>query len=171
MLGLLLSMLAFALSWRLARRSVGAGMVIVLAVGYGYGLVRAVVFDGLSHFIFDAAVAGLYAARLGQIHEITSNRGLGTFYQWLALLIAWPFVILLMGLAFPVHPLIQLVGLRAAIWFLPFLIIGTQVTAADLRLITRALALLNVVALAFGLGEYLYGLEAFVPRNAATDLI
>jgi hypothetical protein len=63
------------------------------------------------------------------------------------------------------------VGLRAAVWFLPFLLVGVQASAADLVLVTRSLALLNLVALAIGLGEYFLGLEAFLPGNASTALI
>jgi hypothetical protein len=170
-MGLILCALALALTWFFGRRSVGAGMVVLLAAGYGYGLVRAVVFDGFSHFIFDAAIAGLYAARLPQASGLVRIPRLKPLYQWVAFLIGWPFVALAIGLALPVHPLIQLVGLRAAMWFLPFLIIGTQVTWADLRVMTRALALLNLIALAFGVGEYLFGLETFLPHNAATALM
>ncbi len=113
-MGLLLSALAFALSWQFGRRSVGAGMVVLLAVGYSYALVRAVVFDGFSHFIFDAAMVGFYAARCPQAIGLTRIPELRPFYQWVAFLIGWPFVVLVVGMAFPVHPLIQLVGLRAA---------------------------------------------------------
>jgi hypothetical protein len=146
-------------------------MAAVLAVGYSYGWVRAVLHDGFSHFIFDAAIAGLYAARLPQASALTQIPRLRPLYQWVAFLIGWPFVALAIGMTLPLHPLIQLVGLRAAIWFLPFLLIGMQANSADAKLITRALAILNLVALAIGLGEYLFGIEAFLPRNATTDLI
>ncbi len=170
-MGLFLSILAFALSWQFGRRSVGAGMVVVLAVGYSYGLMRARVFDGFSHFMFDAAVLGLYVARFADIGGRTRMPADRSFYQWVAFLIVWPFVVLAIGMVFPVPFLIQLVGLRAAIWFLPFLLVGMQTGPADLRVITRGLALLNLVALAFGLGEYFFGIETFLPQNAATELI
>jgi hypothetical protein len=146
-------------------------MVVVLAVGYSYGLVRARVFDGFSHFMFDAAVLGLYAARLADVSAVIRMPAQRAFYQWVGFLIGWPFVILAIGIVFPVHFLIQLVGLRAAIWFLPFLLIGMQIGPADLRVITRGLALFNLVALAFGLAEYFFGIETFLPRNAATELV
>src|SRR5438046_6546276 len=94
-----------------------------------------------------------------------------SIYQWVAFLMGWPFIALLIGMAFSVHPLIQLIGLRAAVWFLPFVFVGLQTRSADLTLITRGLALLNLAALAFGLGEYFLGLEAFLPRNVAPELI
>jgi hypothetical protein len=170
-MGLFLSILAFVLSWQFGRRSLGVGMVVVLAVGYSYGLVRARVSDGFSHFMFDAAVLGLYAARFVDVSGLTRMTADRSFYQWVGFLIGWPFVVLAIGIVFPVPFLIQLVGLRAAIWFLPFLLIGTQMGPADLRVITRGLALFNLVALAFGLAEYFFGIEPFLPRNAATELI
>jgi hypothetical protein len=80
-------------------------------------------------------------------------------------------VIFCLGLFFPQHPLIQLVGLRAAIWFLPFLLLGATVLPRDLTLIARTLAVLNLVALAFAVGEYFLGLERFFPRNAVTAIM
>src|SRR5262249_3055153 len=99
-MGLLLCVLAFTLSWFSARRSVGAGMVVVLAAGYSYGWLRAVVFDGFSHFIFDCAMSALYTARFAEFARLAQNLGLRPFYQWVALLIGWPFIVLLIGMAY-----------------------------------------------------------------------
>jgi hypothetical protein len=168
-MGLTLSLLAFATSWLCGRRSLGAGMAVVLATGYSYAILRANFFDGYSHFIFDCAVLALYMARL-TLPGAFPARARGLAY-WVAALTGWP--ILLFGLfAFsPQHPLIQLVGLRGAIWFLPFLLLGATARAGDLTVIARALAILNLVALGFAVGEYVLGLEPFFPRNAMTDLM
>jgi hypothetical protein len=69
------------------------------------------------------------------------------------------------------HPLIQLVGLRGAVLFLPMLVIGARLRADDLLAIARAAAILNVVAFAFAAAEWLFGIEPFFPHNAVTELI
>src|SRR5439155_7983249 len=106
-MGLLLSIVAFVLSWLAGRRSVGAGMVVLLSVGYSYGLVRAVVFDGFSHLIFDAATLGLYAARFDHAVSLSRVSEMRSIYQCVAFLMGWPFIALLIGMAFSVHPLLQ----------------------------------------------------------------
>jgi hypothetical protein len=69
------------------------------------------------------------------------------------------------------HPLIQLVGLRGNMFLLPFLVIGAWLGRADARRLTLWLAVLNHVALAFAVAEYIRGVPAFYPRNAVTELI
>jgi hypothetical protein len=170
-MGLILVLVAFTAAFFARGRSLGAGLAVVLTVGYVYGMVRAVVFDGFSHFMFDAAMAGLYVSHFSRPDAWAPPPGAKPLFQWAVCLMGWPFVALLIGLALPVHPLIQLVGLRAAVWFLPFLLMGVQLTPRDVTAITRTLAVLNLVALAFGVGEYVLGIEAFLPRNAATALI
>jgi hypothetical protein len=170
-MGLVLSVAALILAWSFGRRSLGAGMVVVLVVGYFYGFLRAQIHDGFSHFAFDAAVLGLYLARFAQpgaLRPRPENRGL---YNWTLLLLGWP--VLMMGLwfVFPIHPLIQLVGLRAAVWFVPVLLLGATARADDLVAITRAMAVLNLVALLFATGEYFLGLEPFFPHNAVTKIM
>src|SRR5437588_12898355 len=102
-MGLLLCLLAFALSCLLGARSVGAGMAFVLAVGYSYGMVRAVVFDGFSYFVFDAAVLGFYLARLPHLEHLAARSEARSFYIWAGVLIGWPFLVLAIGIASPVH--------------------------------------------------------------------
>ncbi len=62
MIGFAFCFVAFVATFRQTRRSLGAGMVALLSIGYSYGLLRARVSDVGGHFIFDAALAGLYAA-------------------------------------------------------------------------------------------------------------
>jgi hypothetical protein len=169
-MGLLLSGLAFFAAFLGARRSVGAGMVAVLTAGYFYGFLRARFFDGFSHFIFDAAVLGLYLGHFARTGTLRPPHA-PDLYQWVTALLAWPVVIFGLGVLYPQHVLIQLVGLRAAVWFLPFLLLGSWARLADLTPVARAVAVLNLVALLVAVGEYFLGLEAFLPRNAVTELM
>jgi hypothetical protein len=170
-MGIVLAPFTLVMSWAWGQRSVGAGMAVVLTAGYFYGIARARIHDGFSHFLFDCAVLGCYLAYFARAGLRPPHAGLKALYQWAAVLVGWPCLVLVVGLLSPTHPLIQLVGLRAAVWFLPFLLVGARAGAGDLRVITRALALLNLAALAVGLGEYFLGIEAFLPENASTELI
>jgi hypothetical protein len=158
------------MSWLCGRRSLGAGMAAVLTTGYFYGILRARYLDGFSHFIFDAAVLGLYLARLTLPNALAppyARRLAG----WTWVLVGWPLVLFGLCFLYPQHPLIQLVGLRAAVWFLPFLLLGVSARPEDLTHLARALAVLNLVAFAFAVGEYFRGLEPFFPHNAVTDIM
>jgi hypothetical protein len=161
---------AFLVAQALARRSVGAGMAAVLVVGYFYGIIRARFLDGFSHLLFDAGAFGLYLGHFGKV-GFGAPRTAPELFHWTAALMAWPFLVLGLGFLYPQHLFIQLVGLRAAIWFLPFLLVGAAARPRDLALVARTLAVLNFVALAFGLAEYYLGLETFFPRNAVTELL
>jgi hypothetical protein len=167
MAGLGLSFLALALSFLGAWRSLGAGMSAVLAWGYFYGILRARFPDGFSHFIFDAGILGGYLGHLARVGTLRPPNA-PELHRWAILLTAWPFIIFALGALYPQHLLIQVVGLRTAAWFLPFLLLGAWARLADLQLMARTLAVLNLVALFFGVGEYFLGLEAFFPRNAVT---
>jgi hypothetical protein len=170
-MGFCLSLLAFVAGILGGRRSLGTGCDVVHAFGYFFGLLRARFYDTFSYFIFDAAVLGLYVAwwtRPGGIRIGRQNLGM---YRWVRALMGWPIFLFGFSLLFPQHPLIQLIGLRTAVWFLPFLLIGASLRETDVSVVARALAVLNLVALGFGLGEYFLGLELFYPHNAITELI
>ncbi len=169
-MGIVLTLLAFAASWKYGRRSLGAGMAVVLTAGYFYGILRANFQDGFSFFLYDFAVLGLYLSRL-TLPQALSPRYAKELTSWVRVLIGWPIVMAALCALFPQHTLIQLVGLRSAIWYLPFLLLGTSAVAEDLTLVARTLAVLNLVALMFALGEYTLGLQRFYPLNATTALI
>jgi hypothetical protein len=63
-ISLTLCVVALVATYMAARRSLGRGVGVLLAVGYLYGIVRANQLNGYSHLLFDAALLGLYAARL-----------------------------------------------------------------------------------------------------------
>jgi hypothetical protein len=166
-MGTILTLAAFTGSWWFGRRSLGAGMVIVLVAGYFFGIARANYPDSFTFFLFDASMTGLYLARF-TLPGALAPRDARDLTMWTWVLISWPFVVLALGSIFPQHILIQLVGLRAAIWFLPFLLLGASARLDDLTVIARTLAVLNIVVLLFGVGEYVLGLERFYPKNIVT---
>src|SRR5439155_19207685 len=151
-----------------ARRSIGAGMVALLVVGYAYGLLRANFPNNFSHFIFDGAVLGLYGGVfMTPVRGAARHRTL-SLQPWVAVLMGWP---LLMFFVPTQDWLIQLVGLRGAVFFVPFLLIGARMEEEDLNTLAMGMAILNISELGFALWEFFFGIERFFPHNAVTDLI
>ena len=83
-------------------------------------------------------------------------------------LIAWPAFLCLVPVN---HFVVQCVGFRATVWFLPVVLIAARLTTADLALLARGLVVLNLIALAVGIYIYLYGIEVLYPVNAITQII
>src|SRR6266581_7809093 len=130
------------------RRSLGAGMVTLLAVGYAYGIVRANFPTNSAHFIFDAAVLGFYAAVfMTPAQEQQRYRSL-SLQPWVAILMGWPLLLFFV----PTQDwLIQLVGLRGALFFVPFLLIGARMEEEDFDTVAMGAAVLNIAALGIAL--------------------
>ncbi|HLL45480.1 MAG TPA: hypothetical protein VK399_02180 [Longimicrobiaceae bacterium] len=118
--------------------------------------------------MFDAAVAGLYATQLLRPLDIADRIRTQPIRNWMVLLIGWPCLLLLLPLQ---DPMVQMVGLRAHIFFLPFLLLGARLGRDDLYRLALVLAALNIVSFAFALGEFFFGLPYFYPRNEVTELI
>jgi hypothetical protein len=170
-MGIVFCIVAFLGAYVIGRASLGRGMAVVLVVGYFYGILRARFLDGFSHFTFDFALLGLYLARLTVPGPLAFPRSSAAVLGWLVVLIGWPVIVLLTGFIHEQHVFIQVVGFRAAVWMLPCLWLGACLEAIDLRAIARALAVLNLAVLPFAVGEYLWGLEPFFPRNIVTEIM
>src|SRR5262245_3669465 len=99
-----------------------------MGIGYGYGIIRANVPQALSHFIFDAAVVGLYLAQLGRPLRPEVRQRMRGLVTWVTVLMVWPVFLLFIPFQ---HPLVQLVGLRGHMFFLPFLLLGARLTRED----------------------------------------
>jgi hypothetical protein len=140
-------------------------------VGYFYGILRARYLDGFSHFSFDAALLGLYLARLTAPSRLAFPPSAGPILGWLVVLIGWPFVVLITGFMHDEHVFIQFVGLRAAVWMLPCLWLGATLQPTDLRTIGRAIGVLNLVVFPFAVAQYFWGIEPFFPKSAVTDIM
>lgn len=164
-----LLLLALVVSYAAGRVSLMAGLRAVLTIGYLYGIVRANVPQALSHFLFDAAVVGLFAARLAVPVPRAERVANSSLYTWVWILTLWPIALALI----PVQdPLIQLVGLRGHIFLLPFVLLGTRLrTEVDFVKLATWCAGLNLFAFGFAIAEFFLGVELFFPRNAVTQLI
>ena len=168
MISLLLCVGAFLVCLFAGRRSQVIGLVVLLAIGYAYGIVRANVLDPYSHFIFDAGVLGFYCAQLFQRLTRAQEYRVQGVRPWIELLIAWPLILLLIPSQ---DLLIRLVGLRGNIFFLPLIIIGARLNDGERRDLALWLAALNLGAFGFAIAEFFLGVESFFPRNEITNLI
>lgn len=165
--GALACIAAFALVYRCARSRLGHGLGALLLVGYAYGILRARIHDSSVHFMFDAAVVALYAERYGHWTAEAVERSRRVM-PWLVMLVGWPTLLMLIPQR---HILIQLVGLRAAIFFMPFVAIGARVDREDLDALAEWIAALNIIAFGFAVAEYWKGIEPFFPRNSVTEIM
>lgn len=168
MIALLLCGVAFAGVFLAGRRSLVAGLGAVLLVGYLYGIVRANVTSAFSHFIFDAALVGLYATQLLRPIQVADRIRTHQLRVWLLVLLGWPLLLLVIPIQ---DPLVQLVGLRAHIFFLPFLLFGARLGSEDMYRLALMVAGLNLMSFSFAMAEFLFGLQHFYPRNEVTELV
>jgi hypothetical protein len=174
MIGFALTVLAFLGTWLAARRDTGHGLGVMMLFGYLYGILRARFPDGLSHFIFDGAVLGLYMAFLTGKRKRAGRVGRDglALRLWVKALMVWPlFTLVLSPLFDSQHFFIQIVGLRVAILLLPLLSIGASLDEEALDHFGQWLLWLNVMAFLFALAELRFGVEPFFPRNASSYII
>jgi len=158
---------AFAITYLAARRSLGAGFAAVLAVGYLNGVLRANYLSVYTTLMFDASVGAFYLIHLFPALRM-ARRTLPGLLNWCLILAGYPTVLLFV----PVHdPLVQLAGWRAEAWYLPLMVIASQLRIHDIRLLGLALALLNLMTLAVSCYLYVRGVEALYPHNVVTDII
>lgn len=156
---------SFLATYLIGRRSLGSGLVILLGWMYFFGILRANLDAIAGHFILDASVLGIYAARLFQRDQFARSKALKT---WIILLSIW---VCSLGLV-PFQPaLVVLVGIRYSLFFLPVMLLGTRLTDVDLRTLSRGVAVLNIVTLCIAMAEFRFGIERFYPHNSLTTLI
>ncbi len=168
MLSIGLCLLAFMFSYVAGRRSLVVGLATVFTVGYFYGILRANVPEPSSHFIFDAAVAGLYLTQLWRRAPAGERQSQQLLRLWVGLLVAWPALLFFVPVqSYPV----QFVGLRGNVFLLPFLLLGGRLRDDDVYKLALWFGVLNIIAAAFAGAEFFLGVESFYPRNEVTDLI
>jgi hypothetical protein len=166
-IALALCIVALLTSLSQGRKSLARGLITVLIWGYFYGIVRANLPSTASYFIFDCSLTGFYIARARQLFSDRSRRT-ASLKIWALLLIGWPCLVCF----FPFQDfLVSLVGLRGNIFFLPLLLVGTQLTSDELAETAKGIAWLNLVSFGFAIGEYFLGVTRFYPKNAATIII
>jgi hypothetical protein len=165
MIGLILCIIGAVAAFFIGRRSLGAGILVVIAAGYFYGILRANLAPPFSHFIFDAALVGLYASQFIGNRKKQPTPNHSSLNMWMYLLMGWPLLMVFM----PFQPLeVSLVGLRGNMFLLPAIFLGTRLRDEDLRRLALGFAGLNLIALAFGVAEYFKGIEPFFPYGPMT---
>jgi hypothetical protein len=167
-IALFICIVAFVAAYYAGRRSIAAGVKVVLATGYAYGILRANIIHPFSHFVADAAVAGLFAAQLFRPVTPVERQRLSTLRAWVLVLVTWPVVLFLL----PVQDiLVQVVGLRASILVLGFLLLGARMEGDDYYRLAVWCAGLNILAFGFAATEYVIGIEPFYPQSAVTEIM
>jgi len=163
-----LCLLAFTFCYVIARRSLVAGLIMTMAFGYVFGIVKANLAETGSYFLFDSAVLGFFAARLFRPMTQAMKLRVEGLRAWMEFLLFWALVCFFI----PAQDLmIRLVGLRTAIFFLPFLLIGARLLPEERYKLALGLAALNLVALGFAGAEFIIGVPHFFPINKATAII
>src|SRR5882672_426932 len=166
--GIVLCALAMLACFIAGRRSIVWGIGAVMTIGYGYGILRANVPNPAMHFLFDAGALGFYLALVTRGFTPSQRPRLVALQPWIALLVGWPLLLFL----FPVQdPMVQLVGLRGQIFFIPFILIGAMLEPEDWYALAKWFAVLNLAAFGFALAEYIAGVSKFFPKNSMTTII
>jgi len=166
--GIVLCALAMLACFIAGRRSIVWGIGAVMTIGYGYGILRANVPNPAMHFLFDAGALGFYLALVTRGFSPSQRPRLVALQPWIALLVGWPLLLFL----FPVQdPMVQLVGLRGQIFFVPFILIGAMLEPDEWYALAKWFAVLNIAAFGFALAEYIEGVPKFYPRNVMTTII
>lgn len=150
------------------RRSLAAGLIATSVIGYFYGIVRANLPETASHFIFDAASIGFVLSLFTRKLTPAERLKLRPLMPWIIALFAWPTLLLLLPLQ---NILIELVGWRGQVFFLPYIAIGAMADAQTVRRFAIGLGWLALVELGFALAEIHWGVPRFYPRNAVTEII
>src|SRR2546427_30343 len=167
-MSILLFVSALTITFVAARRSLVMGLGAVLAFGYIYGITRANLPDPYSHFLFDAAVLGFYAAQLFRRMALAEEYRIKSIKPWMELLVAWP---ILMFMIPNQDFFVRLLGLRANILLLPFMIVGARLSDKEKYDAAMLLAILNLGVFVIAIAEFFVGVESFFPRNGLTDLV
>jgi hypothetical protein len=160
--------LAFGITYWAGKRSLGQGLVAVLAVGCFYGILRANMLVVFSHFIFDAGLLGLYCSSKWRSADPKEAKQSETIYLLTMALMIWPCLLVLLPFQ---TLLVSLVGLRGNVFFIPILLLGSRLKHEDLMTLSAGMAVLNLIALGFAVAEYFKGLPPFFPWSPVTNIM
>ena len=106
-MGIAFFLVAFAVVLRATFRSLGWGLLAVVAVGYFNGVIRANFLGVFTTFMFDAAVLGLYVGYFLGKSRWVEGVGSGPAGRFVLFLIVWPSLLCLVPVN---HFLVQCVG-------------------------------------------------------------
>ena len=165
---LIICLFSFVTCFYLGRRALWAGFIATMTLGYFYGIIRANLDTTYAHFLYDFGAVGFFLALLIGSKNPVQRYKLRRIMPWLVALTAWPLLLLFVPTQ---NFLVQLVGLRGQVFFLPFLAAGAMANNEDVRKIAMGLAVLNCIALVFALLEVQFGVPAFFPFNAVDQII
>jgi len=168
MLAILVCVMAFVGCYVAGRRALWAGFMATMVVGYFYGILRANLDSRFGHFIFDFGAVGFYLALIARRDSQIQRFKMRRIMPWVLALTGWPILLMLMPIQ---SPLVELVGLRGQIFFVPFLLVGAMLDGAEMRKIAMGLAILSLIELAFAVAEIEFGLTAFYPMNSVDQII
>jgi len=167
-MGIALCFVTFGGAVALCRRSLGAGTGFVLLVGCIYGWLRCWFYNPATHFAFDASLLGLYAVAFTGRHGPVSGSS-RALQNWALVLAVIPLLVLFASPLIEGQPfIIQLVGLRSVLLFVPTIFIATWLTDPDVEVLSDWALLSVVVGTTFAVGELILGVDQFFPVNAAS---
>jgi hypothetical protein len=170
-MGLALCALAFLGTLVISRRSLGPGAGLVLFIGCVYGWLRCWFYAPISHFIFDSALLSFYVAAFARPREPVLAGG-RKLQAWAILLGIIPLLVLFASPLIDGQPfVIQIVGLRSVLLFLPLIIVATWLQENDLQVFSDWALACVLVATTFAIGEVVFGVEKFFPLNSASKAI
>jgi len=166
--GLVLIALAFVSVFIVTQSDWRKGLCLTIAWGYFYGILKSNYVYSWGHFIYDGAVAGLYAGTMFCPPPAIDRLLDSSIKGWLKWLIGWPLFLFFVPMQ---HFLIQAVGLRGNVLFMPMALFGAWLGDDGRRQLALTLSVMNLVALAFASAEFSMGVEAFYPVNEVTEII
>lgn len=140
----------------------------MIAWGYFFGILKAHYHATFGHFIFDSATAGFYVSLFLRNLSREDWKTCKPILPWVIWLIGWPVFMALIPIQ---HYLVQLVGLRGNIFWIPMLLVGFWLDKPAIRLLSLTLAALNTISFCFALAEFFLGVELFVPQNEVTKIV
>jgi O-Antigen ligase len=168
MLAIVICLAALVGCYVAGRRSLWGGLMATMVVGYFYGIMRANIESRFSHFFFDFAAVGFYLALITRQDTPIQRFKMRRLMPWVLALAGWPMLLMLIPQQ---SVMVQLVGLRGQIFFVPFLLVGAMLDGSEMRKIAGGLAILSLIELGFALAEVQFGLQRFYPFNEVDQLI
>jgi hypothetical protein len=96
------------------------------------------------------------------------RRRLATLRGWVTVLVLWPLVLLVLPIQ---DHAVQLVGFRASVFLLGFVILGARLSGPEMYRIAVWCAILNVAVFGVAVAEFVLGIEPFFPRNTVTEIM
>ena len=168
MSGTLLCIFAFLSCFAFSGANWRYGLCALMAWGYFFGILKAHYVASWGHFIFDAATVGFYAGVLLNWPGLEERKKWEKIKPWVIGMVAWPLFMALLPIQ---HYLVQLVGLRGNMFWIPMLLVGCMLDGPGRSLLAYTLAVLNMVAFGFAVGEYTLGVQTFVPENEVTLIV